>query len=488
MPVYKVTDPTTGKTMRLTGDSPPTEAELEDIFKQVRGPDVSAAPAGGDALYDNLKTLLMDPAIGAMKGAAHSAVGLGKAVTAIPGVSSGIDAIYRLAGMGDVNTAQAFANRPATESALGLDAQGNAQKLGRFLEQMGEFMVPGGVAEQTAAKVGAGLVPRMVAQGAAASGVTAAQGGNPVSAGVVGAAVPVVGKALSGAGQLLESKAVPLVRAAIKPTVTEMKRQAGASLTGLEGQANRLARFIIDNRLTSPDKAQAIIDGAEQELQGAIASAGNPVTDAPQRAERYLDAIKRSASRQGLGSDDVAIIEKKTEELLMDSPYSAGSLAARGGQPLRTDVTASEALQTARQTSKWSTRKAYGEMKGAAMESDKAVERASRDAVKAAVPDAQPILEKQGQAITARKVLDRKAFREGNRDAVSLPAHVMAAGEIASGRVPIMAFAANWLRNNQMKAGIWADQLGTALARNDVQTVTAIMGRLGVGAEAQTTP
>ena len=32
MPTYKVTDPNTGKTLRLTGDSPPTEQELEGIF------------------------------------------------------------------------------------------------------------------------------------------------------------------------------------------------------------------------------------------------------------------------------------------------------------------------------------------------------------------------------------------------------------------------------------------------------------------------
>ncbi|MFA5354975.1 MAG: hypothetical protein WC291_12155, partial [Thermodesulfovibrionales bacterium] len=32
MPTYKVMDPSSGKTFRLTGDSPPTEAELTDIF------------------------------------------------------------------------------------------------------------------------------------------------------------------------------------------------------------------------------------------------------------------------------------------------------------------------------------------------------------------------------------------------------------------------------------------------------------------------
>ena len=36
MPTFKVTDNITGKTLRLTGDSPPTEQELEQIFQQFR--------------------------------------------------------------------------------------------------------------------------------------------------------------------------------------------------------------------------------------------------------------------------------------------------------------------------------------------------------------------------------------------------------------------------------------------------------------------
>lgn len=43
MPRYKVTDPETGKSMTLTGDSPPTEQELSDVFAQVHG---TPAPSG----------------------------------------------------------------------------------------------------------------------------------------------------------------------------------------------------------------------------------------------------------------------------------------------------------------------------------------------------------------------------------------------------------------------------------------------------------
>ncbi len=32
MPTFRVTNPDTGQVLNLTGDSPPTEAELEEIF------------------------------------------------------------------------------------------------------------------------------------------------------------------------------------------------------------------------------------------------------------------------------------------------------------------------------------------------------------------------------------------------------------------------------------------------------------------------
>lgn len=35
MPTYRIKDPTTGRTVRITGDSPPTEQELEEVFKSV---------------------------------------------------------------------------------------------------------------------------------------------------------------------------------------------------------------------------------------------------------------------------------------------------------------------------------------------------------------------------------------------------------------------------------------------------------------------
>lgn len=47
MPTYRINDPSTGRTIRLVGDSPPTEQELEEVFKSVGqpSPEISAMSA-----------------------------------------------------------------------------------------------------------------------------------------------------------------------------------------------------------------------------------------------------------------------------------------------------------------------------------------------------------------------------------------------------------------------------------------------------------
>jgi hypothetical protein len=51
MPTYKVTDPQTGRTVKLTGDSPPTESELNDIFASIANTPSTAQRGGiGDTI------------------------------------------------------------------------------------------------------------------------------------------------------------------------------------------------------------------------------------------------------------------------------------------------------------------------------------------------------------------------------------------------------------------------------------------------------
>ena len=405
------------------------------------------------------------------------------------------------------------ADLPDAPASLQPDTPG--EYVGDFAEQGLEFLLP--------AKPVAGLVgkaaeygprlkqaARIVGEAAGAYGISSLQGGDAGTTALIAGAVPVVGQGISATGRAIGRQAPKLVRSALKPTVTAMKQQAGASRTGIDAQAERLVQFVLDNEITSAAKAQQIIDDAEREIGRLVDNASGVATDAPQRAQRYLQALERSAQRQGLPADDVASIRAKMAELLDESPLSEdvvttvmapspSGLVGPSGQPvlvpvdetsraLRTDVDAKEALDLARGGGKWGNRKAWGEQKGATREASKAVERAERDAVKTAVPDTRPVLQREGQAIQAKNVFERMQFREGNREPIS-PFDVMtAAVETSQGRPPIMAVARHFLWNNKIKLGIWAKRLEQAIERNDVQEAGEILGRFGVGTTGQMLP
>ena len=108
MPTYNITDPDSGKSLKLTGDSPPTEQELNRIFSTVKSGKTSEplkTPEEGKSLGGFVKNVGSDIA-GIAKGAYHTlttnpvdiAIGLGK--TAV-GASA---ALQKKAGLLDQDT------------------------------------------------------------------------------------------------------------------------------------------------------------------------------------------------------------------------------------------------------------------------------------------------------------------------------------------------------------------------------------------------
>lgn len=97
MPTYQVTDPQTGKTIRLTGDSPPTEQELEQIFSQYKGEAIEAEPIKQESTF------------------AEDAIGVAENVA---GIASGIVA-EPLAGLaGIAQSINPFADKGAGAEAV----------------------------------------------------------------------------------------------------------------------------------------------------------------------------------------------------------------------------------------------------------------------------------------------------------------------------------------------------------------------------------
>lgn len=84
MPTYKVTDPNTGRVLRLTGDSPPTQQELEGIFSQYQ---VDQQPViDPNVMVDsprNMRQQMLEQQASGMSIPETAAVGFGRGLTTI---------------------------------------------------------------------------------------------------------------------------------------------------------------------------------------------------------------------------------------------------------------------------------------------------------------------------------------------------------------------------------------------------------------------
>jgi hypothetical protein len=296
------------------------------------------------------------------------------------------------------------------------------------------------------------------------------------------------GRALARVGRHLSQTTAPnLVRAALKPTIAALRKVTGQG--GTDAKANALVRFLLDNNITTPEQARNLLVSAGKEIDALVggvwakgayvpSGAGGTSTNAAIRAKRYLEALRRNAATQGLPEADVAMITRKIEELLR-GPMGVDRLFSATRAP-RSSVPAAEALGSARAGSRWQRNKNWNEMGSAEQEAHKAVERAQRDAVKAALPETRRPFHLQSRAIESIDVLDRFAQRTRNRDVIGLPAYVVGAGELASGKLPVLAVLTNMLRNGQFPLGRMAHRVGKILAQSDATAAADLLKRLGV--------
>lgn len=125
MPTYTVRDPKSGRTVKLRGDSPPTEAELDQIFAEVNkaAPEKSWAETAVDAL----------PTVGGMAGGIIGGIGGTVAGVGVGGVPGAVGGATLGGAAGEA--ARQLANRvmgreapaTATEAAMGIGKEGAIQ-------------------------------------------------------------------------------------------------------------------------------------------------------------------------------------------------------------------------------------------------------------------------------------------------------------------------------------------------------------------------
>jgi len=206
MPDYTVKDTQTGKTItfRWSGEQPPTDADMEQVFSEARQSSAPQTQAPTEQSYG-----VGDAALDAVRG-----VGAGLAST----MFHGGDLIRRGLGM------ERVINNPDAQAAMTAPPS-IAGTVGKAAEQIGEFFLPSGeiAAGAKALNTGSKLVnlgTRAALEGAAATGVSTLQTGSPeeglrtgaITAGTTAALSPVA-KLLKPLGEKIESGLVKASRA-----------------------------------------------------------------------------------------------------------------------------------------------------------------------------------------------------------------------------------------------------------------------------------
>jgi hypothetical protein len=364
MPRYTVKDPASGKTIVLTGDSPPTEAELTEIFAKVNGTTESAA-------------------------APHTpAAGRGTGYNPQQSGTSALQALVDLLPM------------------LGGTAGGMLGGAGGTVFGLGVGGVPGAIGG--AAVGGAGgeaareLLNRVTGHGAPATSGDAA-------ANIAGQAALQGGSELIGAGLTKSVGAVgkAMYRGYLKPS--------------LRGTAIDKARDIVETGLrealpitqVGEERATRLIGEINQEVNTVLARNKGTV-DLHQIAERVRGFAKRKYFGPGSPSSDYEAAMKVADEI---DQHAALALPA-GAKPTRVDVSLPDANATKQRLDTAIGDTAFGTERGAATEARKQGRYATRQAIEAQAPEVGSMNAREAKLIDAQDAIKHAAGREENRSAL----------------------------------------------------------------------
>lgn len=367
MPKYTITDPQSGQTVTLTGDSPPTEAELTDIFAKL--PKASTAPPA-TAQAAQAQPTTGDNVFQQMRGQT-----LAQAQGEDARTAAGTNMLPTVGGM--VGGTLGAAGGPAGAVA------------GATL---------GGAAGESARQ----LLNRSQGRQAPATPLAAAQ-----QIGTQGA----IQGAAQGAGQLVAagaSRLAPaLMQSALKPG---LKTTLAAAKNG---SALPVVKTLLDEGVNvTPggiEKLNAIIGASNQTIKDTLGSLPASSSVSPLQVAGRLNQTAAKFANQVNPQADLEAISQVGQNFLDANP---GQMATQAAQNLKTGTYA--ALKA----------KSYGELKGAAIEAEKALarglkEEVANEALRAGI-DLSAINAREGAAITARDAIAKRVAMVGNRDPAGL--------------------------------------------------------------------
>jgi hypothetical protein len=273
-----------------------------------------------------------------------------------------------------------------------------------------------------------------------------------------------------------------MVTSYLKPGVAMLRKRAGIEGDTKSGVMRKLTDFVIKEKLTSPEKAQGLVSSVGKQIDDTLAQAeaANPnlVLDTNRRLPRYLQSLLRRTEKQMLPGQDRTAIQNTGRELVEDSPLSRArhpsELIPRGSsrpRVLRSDVTPSEGMEMVRTRSYFDPTASGGRVAAG-----KTIERAVRDAIKARVPPARPMLSRQGRAIDATEALDAAGVAAGKRDTLGGFAQTMGAVNAR----PTIGLLMQLLKEGQLRGGVYSPEIAHALGVTGEISPSLLRGLLAI--------
>jgi len=326
-----------------------SEADIANVIQHygsVTGKPASAAPqpSSGGALG-----AVGDFVTGIAKGAGSTAANLGSLVSKVPGLGSFLTGTGN--ALGDLAATAIYghvappvtADQATAAANEALAPTNTAQKVGKIAEQVGETLIPAGAI--TEAGKGLSLAGRIGLEGAANAGIAAAQGGNPIVGGALGAAIPAAGAALRAAAPSLsaaDAAAVALANRAGVP-VDAATATGNRAIAALQHVADRsLLGSLVGGKATAAqtEAIEALGDQLASKIHGI------PVTAEDAGTAAAAGVAKQIEGNAGLASDAYGVLRK-----IEADPANAKAITAPDGSaqlmPLPVNLeSAQKALQS----------------------------------------------------------------------------------------------------------------------------------------------
>lgn len=245
---------------------------------------------------------------------------------------------------------------------------------------------------------------------------------NPEDAGtgaLYGAAMPGVAKLAGEAGMAVNrgGKAVArrLMQSAVKPTIKQLK--TGDSRIAVD----TLLDYGINPNKRGVEKLRMTIDGINDDIAGRIQ--GSNATVSRQKALDYLAGVRAKAGNQVSPTADVGAIQGVADDF-MNHPNIAG------------DAIPVQQAQELKKGTYQALRGQYGQVRGSAIEAQKAIARGLKDQIADVVPGIGPLNAEEARLLKTLDVAERRALMEMNKNPVGLSA-------LASNPIGFAAFMAD---------------------------------------------